>query len=1169
MAGYKTIDNLSIGDIVDIPIANNKGRFGDVLSVIVAAKNHTGFPTGTTTFISEKVIQVMAADGKEPNNTDVGREDYGNNFFVYSNIYMWLTGTQTTPGWWFSVSSTHPADAPPTAANVTHGGNYYDDWTGFRILFNGYKYGGFNAGTCVGQDFNLRGVALAMLKPTVDGGGIHNTISSTVFIPSTTELGLENLGEGTKFALFNNPLYLKAEPTQECIDNSNGAVTTSKPVKYMTRTPDINTPNAFKGVFPLPTQLLSSLPLRAKIKDPNTTYLGQPIIWKLVEVEHAGYPVNSATLITERSIALQCFDAREPSNPNANRAAGGSNRYRDSNIRQWLNSDASAGAWYTAQHPYDMPPSGLNVDQSSPNVYEQKAGFLNGFSSGFKNALLPTSLIVALNTVTDGGGSETVTDKMFLASNTEVNLANENGIAEGSLIAGMNVINNRVGKVTAEALNDSVTFTGMPADDTVNWRVRLRTPLSTDTRPARMVEHTGSLSTANAWNAAHGIRPLCNIPKDTLVSTTTDSDGCYTLYFQDPLTVNNFYASDGTMGIRPAFSFNNIFLVYSDPEPNGHYRIPLMPTTPPSITIPSTVYGGSNITVTWGNATNPEGGPFIYRLQRSLNSGSTWQDVADIPEGTNTYTETVQLEWNTVTYRVMARAGENWVFSSGAFLSPDRQVTHNIKEIDIVNESNESMEVFIRVLGQGLGRIVFPAEFGWPSDSQFNFAATQTETEYDIPDFVIPAETTRKIKLYNNGCTVDFYGFIPKVIRMSVQSRTELLFIAKQEGVILTFDSVDYPLSVGINHIPEVFAAPPGQTVIAYKGNTNTTLDVIQNADMTLMHAGSPVVPVFDTSQAVGMKIYFNGDVYEPDAEQYSNPAIEFQEGNNLLFIWDNAANVAIQWGSRQRILLNNIAGHTVTPIIETFEEDVVLTFNGVDYPLELGENNISEFVLPVGETEVYVQGNTNTTVNIYWVLPTPLATHVGIFRQDADGKLFTFVERAESGIGYYDAYPPIDSDFEYILIAYAENGLISRSVYPVRIPSRGCAFFNFGDNLYNVAKLGLDVQYSMTLNHTKEIFPTAGTDPDPLVFYGPANEYAGTVSGAAIRKARARDLTPAAYIEDLKDLADWRGFVVMRLPFEKTIPVDLTVAQGFENFGDVANISINWQKVRAHGLAI
>ena len=64
---------------------------------------------------------------------------------------------------------------------------------------------------------------------------------------------------------------------------------------------------------------LSSLAVGTLVKDTGTLYNGKPIVWKIADKGHAGYPANSVTLITERIISLKCFDAIESGNSDSNR----------------------------------------------------------------------------------------------------------------------------------------------------------------------------------------------------------------------------------------------------------------------------------------------------------------------------------------------------------------------------------------------------------------------------------------------------------------------------------------------------------------------------------------------------------------------------------------------------------------------------------------------------------------------------------------------------------------------------------------------------------------------------------------------------------------------------------------------------------------------------------
>ncbi len=106
-------------------------------------------------------------------------------------------------------------------------------------------------------------------------------------------------------------------------------------------------------------QKLSNLANKSKVK--FGTIHGKPIIWLVADKNHAGYPSNSVTLVTNQIIKMLCFDAKESANSNRDRRSYGNNRYIYSNLRQWLNSAAAAGAWYTAQHSADAAPTSGNV----------------------------------------------------------------------------------------------------------------------------------------------------------------------------------------------------------------------------------------------------------------------------------------------------------------------------------------------------------------------------------------------------------------------------------------------------------------------------------------------------------------------------------------------------------------------------------------------------------------------------------------------------------------------------------------------------------------------------------------------------------------------------------------------------------------------------------------
>lgn len=85
----------------------------------------------------------------------------------------------------------------------------------------------------------------------------------------------------------------------------------------------------------------------------------------------------------------------------------GYNRETHAALPQWLNSDAAAGAWWTAKHAGDVAPSQLSSIR----------GFLAGLPKDFVNCMSELTIKQFLNTVSEPDktiGSETYTAKVFL-----------------------------------------------------------------------------------------------------------------------------------------------------------------------------------------------------------------------------------------------------------------------------------------------------------------------------------------------------------------------------------------------------------------------------------------------------------------------------------------------------------------------------------------------------------------------------------------------------------------------------------------------------------------------------------------------------------------------------------------------------------------------------------
>ena len=251
---------------------------------------------------------------------------------------------------------------------------------------------------------------------------------------------------------------------------------------------------------------------------------GQSIVFKIADKNHAGYPNNCTTLITDKIIQLMASDAKEPSNSNSDRKNYGNNRHIYSNLLQWLNSNA-AGAWYSAKHSADQAPTDKYV---AYNPYISWAGFLAMLDPKFVAELMETTLTVVKSS-TDGGSYETFKAKMFLASTTEVGLANENNIAEGSLLALFSNNDSRVAYPTAQCVNNAGGYTDSDFATSKGWYWWLRTSYLSNAHYVRGVNPNGSLHTHYAYNGNNGLRPLCNLSNNVPISKEPNANGHYTL----------------------------------------------------------------------------------------------------------------------------------------------------------------------------------------------------------------------------------------------------------------------------------------------------------------------------------------------------------------------------------------------------------------------------------------------------------------------------------------------------------------------------------------------------------------------------------------------------------------------------------------------------------------
>lgn len=127
----------------------------------------------------------------------------------------------------------------------------------------------------------------------------------------------------------------------------------------------------------------------------------------------------------------------------------------------------------------------------------------------------------------------------------------------------------------------------------------------------------------------------------------------YCSYFHYALYVNsyggwNYNYCSNSCGIRPALILPSTLLVSDD----GTVSTNTAPSTPGSISVPSSIMGGTNISISWAKSSDAESNLAGYKVERSTNGGSSWSQIY---QGTATSTtNNVAFGTTSVMYRVKA-----------------------------------------------------------------------------------------------------------------------------------------------------------------------------------------------------------------------------------------------------------------------------------------------------------------------------------------------------------------------------------------------------------------------------------------------------------------------------------------------------------------------------------
>ena len=129
------------------------------------------------------------------------------------------------------------------------------------------------------------------------------------------------------------------------------------------------------------------------------------------------------------------------------------------------------------------------------------------------------------------------------------------------------------------------------------------------------------------------------------------SPNCYSSYYALYVNSNGDWGyglCSNSYGIRPALILPSTLLVSDD----GTVSTNTAPSTPGSISVPSSIMGGTNISISWAKSSDAESNLAGYKVERSTNGGSSWSQIY---QGTATSTtNNVAFGTTSVMYRVKA-----------------------------------------------------------------------------------------------------------------------------------------------------------------------------------------------------------------------------------------------------------------------------------------------------------------------------------------------------------------------------------------------------------------------------------------------------------------------------------------------------------------------------------
>lgn len=270
------------------------------------------------------------------------------------------------------------------------------------------------------------------------------------------------------------------------------------------------------SILPMSVQAASKPDIKVGDYVKMGTYNNASILWRCVSIDN-----NGPLMLADRIIDTLAYDAKTNDNSSSKshsrsykRDDYGSNYWKDSNMRSWLNSTAEAGKvdWLCGNPPKDGYVSGVGA-------YNEKAGFLNAFSK---------SEIAAMKTVT----------QRSLVSHPEYNKGIVNGDANSDLLYYTDISYAAINYDSAyfETTTEKVFLLDVKQanavwknlngyyvaynNDGMAWPYWLRTPVTDCNHDMRYISSSGQVGRYAPWYSDLGVRPAFYLDSEYFVTTS-------------------------------------------------------------------------------------------------------------------------------------------------------------------------------------------------------------------------------------------------------------------------------------------------------------------------------------------------------------------------------------------------------------------------------------------------------------------------------------------------------------------------------------------------------------------------------------------------------------------------------------------------------------------------